>query len=461
MNQNRKLEVKNLNRNRKFEVRNLGVIESGSFEVKPLTLFCGRNNSAKTWAMYSLYNFYSLLPYELIPRGIIKTIREQGVYKFNLFGKHKYKEVIDRINRQVSKSLPELFNSSSASIKDASFELSIEGVDWWASNLRAEEQQETYTDKKGKVRLSKPKGSEYIDISVQRSNKDDLMFYLADFIRSCLFPDIGDVFLMPAERNGLHLFFRELSNRRVALLHHASKKDIDIHELLRDVMRSRYAIPIADYIDWLNELVEMKKAGRGKFHGFAEKLKKGLVRGAYSVDAMTGEITFKPYQIKRGKKTDSLGLHVASGTVKSLFGLWFYLEYQAKEGDILMIDEPELNVHPENQRKLARFFASLVNAGLNVVMSTHSDYIVREFNSLIMLSRDTDKKLQKQHGYSENEVLRLEQVGAYHFDKEKQKIEASKITPDGIHAITFDDVIRDLNRVNNGIYYSLQESEDE
>lgn len=46
---------------------------------------------------------------------------------------------------------------------------------------------------------------------------------------------------MPAERNGLHLFYRELSTRRTALLHHVSKTDINIEELLRDVMRSRYA----------------------------------------------------------------------------------------------------------------------------------------------------------------------------------------------------------------------------
>ena len=54
-----------------------------------------------------------------------------------------------------------------------------------------------------------------------------------------------------------------------------------------------------------------------------------------------------------------------------------------------MIDEPELNIHPENQRHIARLLARLVNAGLRIVISTHSDYIVREFNSLLMLGQDT------------------------------------------------------------------------
>lgn len=30
-----------------------------------------------------------------------------------------------------------------------------------------------------------------------------------------------------------------------------------------------------------------------------------------------------------------------------------------------MIDEPEMNLHPENQRKIARLFAALANIGIN------------------------------------------------------------------------------------------------
>lgn len=147
---------------------------------------------------------------------------------------------------------------------------------------------------------------------------------------------------------------------------------------------------------------------------------------------------------------------MTSSTVKSLFGLWFYLEYQARPGNIIMIDEPELNIHPNNQRQIARLLASLVNAGINIVISTHSDYIVREFNSLIMLSQDAGGKLRKKHKYNDEEVLQPKQVGAYLFDK--HTITNFKITPsDGIYATTFDDVITNLNDVNDDIYYSLQE----
>lgn len=151
-----------------------------------------------------------------------------------------------------------------------------------------------------------------------------------------------------------------------------------------------------------------------------------------------------------------MGLHQTSSTVKSFFGLWFYLEHQARKGSILMIDEPELNIHPENQRKIARLFARLVNNGLKVVISTHSDYIVREINSLIMLSQDANKHLRKQYKYKNEEILKPEQVGDYLFDN--HIIEPFSITPDdGIHATTFDKVIEDLNNVNDDIFYTLQE----
>ena len=42
--------------NLKFQVENLGVIKAGEFTQKPLTIFCGPNNSGKTWVMYSLYS---------------------------------------------------------------------------------------------------------------------------------------------------------------------------------------------------------------------------------------------------------------------------------------------------------------------------------------------------------------------------------------------------------------------
>lgn len=68
--------------------------------------------------------------------------------------------------------------------------------------------------------------------------------------------------------------------------------------------------------------------------------------------------------------------------------IWYWLNYKSNVNDLLMVDEPELNLHPENQRKFAQFIAELVNAGIKVFMTTHSDYIIRELNTLILLNSD-------------------------------------------------------------------------
>ncbi len=372
-------------KNLSFEIENLGVIKEGRFTQKPLTLFCGPNNSGKTWAMYSLYYSHYLM------------MRFPSAEKKDL----------SNFNSYLKRELPDLFNTTASMMEKAVFKIA-------------------------------DRHKEEFPILV-REKRDKTSF------------------LMPAERTGLHLFYRELSTKRTALLHHASKENIDLRDLLWDVIRSRYAVPIAHYIDWLNQLADIQRTASGQFHKIAEWIKKHLVGGGYQVEKRTGDIRFKPYQRKRdGKPTKLMGLHMASSTVKSLFGLWFYLENQARYGDLLMIDEPELNIHPENQLKMARLLTRLVNAGLNVVISTHSDYMVREFNNLLMLSEDSSGCLKKKYKYEDEETLRPDQIGAYLFDH--QTVAPFEMTAeDGVDATTFDDVITRLNEVNDGIYYALQE----
>lgn len=370
-----------------FQVENLGSVLNGKFTHKPLTIFCGPNNTGKTWTLYSLYHFYQSLRNGKISQNLDHTN-------------------MDNLNELVSMELPRLFNAPVKQLKD------------------------------GKFSLANDRGH-LASIAGSLKNRR--------------------VFLIPAERNGLNLFYHELRSRRTALLHDVSQESVDIVGLLKDVINSRYAKPIADYIDWLNNLPEMQGSKSGDGNLYAGRIKRSLVRGVYKVNPLDGTIHFRPYRAQRdGKQPGFMGLHMASSTVKSLFSLWFYLEHQAHPGDILMIDEPELNIHPNNQRQIARLLASLVNAGINVVISTHSDYIIREFNSLIMLNKDTRGRLRRKHGYSENEILPPEKIGAYLFDQ--QTITEFEINPlDGIYATTFDEVIADLNKVNNDIYYSLQE----
>jgi predicted ATPase len=78
--------------------------------------------------------------------------------------------------------------------------------------------------------------------------------------------------------------------------------------------------------------------------------------------------------------------------VKELTPLVLYLRYVALPGELLIIDEPEMNLHPEAQAKIIEFLAMLVNAGLNVLITTHSPYVVDHLANLIKAAKNADKE---------------------------------------------------------------------
>lgn len=63
----------------RFKVRNLGAIQQGELTQRPLTIFCGPNNTGKTWVMYSLYYCYGLVAWhkEKEKRSALKTRKNQ------------------------------------------------------------------------------------------------------------------------------------------------------------------------------------------------------------------------------------------------------------------------------------------------------------------------------------------------------------------------------------------------
>ena len=158
----------------------------------------------------------------------------------------------------------------------------------------------------------------------------------------------------------------------------------------------------------------------------------------------------------------------SSSSVRSLLDIGFYLKHIAKKGDLLMIDEPELNLHPENQRRVARLIAKLVNYGIKIFITTHSDYIVKELNTLIMLNSDKPhiKEIAVQEGYQSNELLNPSKIRAYIAKEDLiqlngksrrtrcQTLVLASIDPElGIEISSFDTEIDKMNRIQESIVY--------
>src|SRR5262249_9275640 len=96
------------------------------------------------------------------------------------------------------------------------------------------------------------------------------------------------------------------------------------------------------------------------------------------------EILFHPKDC-----TSPLQISLASSMLKELAPLVFHLLYFAQPNELLIIDEPEMNLRPKAQVQVLEFLAMLVNAGLNVLITTHSPYITDHLLNLTKAKQHT------------------------------------------------------------------------
>ena len=158
---------------------------------------------------------------------------------------------------------------------------------------------------------------------------------------------------------------------------------------------------------------------------------------------------------------------MTASIVKTLSSLVVYLKYIAKENDLIIIDEPEINLHPNNQIIIARILVRLANKGFRILVSTHSDYIIREFNNMVMLSQLKNKReVASKMNYLEEEFLEPKNLGVYVFKyktKRSKKIEVCpvEVSDTGFSIPSIDDTIEIQNQHAEDLFYLLKYSTNE
>ena len=114
-----------------------------------------------------------------------------------------------------------------------------------------------------------------------------------------------------------------------------------------------------------------------------------------------------------------------SSGIKDLIPLVLYLRYVAEERDLIIIDEPEMNLHPEAQIKIMEFLAMMANSGLNVITTTHSPYLVDHISNLTKayeLKKDSKEKLEDKFKLKNDSCfIDSDKVAAYLFDNNTVK----------------------------------------
>ncbi|EED1947105.1 ATP-binding protein, partial [Campylobacter jejuni] len=254
------------------------------------------------------------------------------------------------------------------------------------------------------------------------------------------------------ERTGASIFQGDLDFIKLAKLEAMQKmlkeEDIDLFEFHKKIEEKKklYPKPVRDNIDFIRDIPQkskfesMFKKNKDKYKNILDLLGK-IVGGKYK--ATEYGILYQP---KGSKKY--FNIEVASSSARSLLMLYFYILHEAQKGDILMIDEPELNLHPKNQILLARLLVLLANAGIKIFITTHSDYIVRELNNCIILNNFANEKIKENFKeYDDSYKLSKKDVNAYiaFYDKKSKKNTLKKVdisSENGIDMETFNDIIK-------------------
>ncbi len=452
-----------------IKIQNLGNIKEANIKVGKLTIFAGANNSGKTYINYLLYALldkkYSLN--SSIYNKFVEEAKENGICKIDLieFIQEEYMKLKTNLEKTFAKTLDRFFSAEDGTFSKFKLTLfkDIDSVKDYSFRKTVISELSVGKDKVI-LEVSKEQNSKILTLIVQDPSLPNDIYsdYINSLMYNILFSELtNDTFLLPAERTGINLFYQELNTYRNSLINNLQKTKINPLEVLKDMMVSKYPQPIADYIDFLNNMSNLKKR-KSELASLNDFLRKKIINGKYKVDR-NGSISFLPYKnnFKGTNYQNKIDLHLSSSTVKTFFSLEFYIEHMAKEGSYLIIDEPELNLHPDNQRNIARLLASLVNRGVNVVISTHSDYIIRELNNLIMLKEPfkAKKALMEKYGYRDEELLEKDDVKAYIVDG--GTIEPMEINlQEGIIATTFDNVVNELNSSSDDIYYTKLEELD-
>lgn len=450
-----------------LNIENLGAIKQAKIDLsKKLTLFCGKNSTGKTYAAYVLHAFLtkrlpSISTESIMPfYDLYQQIDKDGG-SFTLEKKYVEKWVNLKCE-YVRKNLGSIFGISDDTcdslFKD--FKLTAEISEQDFKRLISM----TYSFVGGHYKVKKKEGSDKVKIKMLGAPIGE--YRPGD--NKWLFPIIFDSIIfsntcrmLTVERNSIYTFKTELSLSRNELIDKIQNltKPAKAIELLNASSR-RYPATIRESLHIANDLENVQKY-KSPFSEIADRIENDLLMGKVSTTP-NGDVVFHASSMP---KTKQLPFHMSSSIVKTMASLVIFLRHIATKDDWLIIDEPEMNFHPDVQVLLAKIFSLLANKGLRVVVSTHSDYIVREFNNLIMansVARKGSAVSLDDMGYSTDMLLDYNDINVVYFDRKKTTVTANPLPVDemGFSIESIDETINQQNEIAENLYAALIDDEE-
>ena len=408
----------------KISIRNLGAVREAEIDLKPLTVFVGPNSSGKTWTAYMLSGIFG-------PYGFRRYLRESNTDQI-LDEYPALKELIHQVNSRKSAriNLVEFvdqygvshFNKVVAYAKEwmpkflatdrCLFEDLTVSIDFAEEKGRLLEtlRKEAFTRSLSSIRSLKEKDQELLyfyseseateaGVLIGDLSEDLPISVLKNFVLASVFQPIHrslfpDTYMFPTERTAFITFPFDSTpagtypvQRNISSNEELIDQSSDLTKTLR--IGKQFAVPVSTFLNMVSKLYALSTRRNSVRRGTASKEYPRLAH-LLEKEILVGGVEFSTPEPQPGRELlfriandIAVEIPVASSMVKELTPLVLYLRYLAKIGDLVVIDEPEMNLHPEAQVRLIEFLALLVNAGLKVLITTHSSYMVDHLANLM------------------------------------------------------------------------------
>lgn len=452
------------------EISYLGAIRKAVVDLqKPLTLFCGPNSTGKTYLSYLLYAIFENTDY-VESKGLDKIVKHFSEYKEFTLNRELVENFIQDVAASMKAKLGSIFGIGDTAVDKlfSQFELSLILSDGDYEKMLESPCRLISKNGEKEFGIVKDASSDKViyhmngeNSTIGRESLMGLRLMINHFFRLLCFRNSGGVRMLTVERNSIYTFKTELSLGRNELIDRIQQKsgrsELDILDMVNSSSR-RYPLAVRSSLRIANDLENIQKFN-SPYYKIAELIEKGILQGEVKI-TRTGDVEFVSDKVG---KTKHLPIHLTSSIVKTMSSLVIYLKHIARKGDLLIIDEPEMNFHPNVQISLMQIFAILTKLDLRIIISTHSDYMIREVNNLIMAGTiySKDAQLIRELGYNEKMLLDKNDIAVKYFNYGKLKrlldVVDVKVEDDGFAIESIDNTINDQNRITETLFDHLQE----
>lgn len=409
----------------KLKVKNLGAVKKADISIKPFTVFVGANNTGKTWTSAILssimMNNYARRIYtkeyldnntsERYPEldQLVEKILLDGTANLNLnnfFQKNGLKYFND-VADQIVKYSNAVVGTHSALFEKTQIKLEIDEAEIKIIQYNLLMSKYSHKigvtrDKNALLNIEKEAGNSDLYFFTSEKNISDRIpetaikrIIYSNVFSICHSAYYHNIYSFPSERTGLMTIFLDLLP--------ISKNDNLPKDLPKDETNEKIessillSAPCTDIITTMDNIrnhanlqqrikLSNEQECVRNILDLVDILQNQILNGTIDYTQLNPELP--PKVLYKLKNDDSVILEMTavSSMVKDFAPIILYLRYFANKGDLIVIDEPEMNLHPEAQVKMIEFLAMLVNAGIYVVITTHSSYMVDHLTNLIKAS---------------------------------------------------------------------------